>query len=372
MNHFTRALIFTSILALAGCWEDEEEAAVELGPRTVSAIQVATVDLVGKRVFSGRARATRVVSLSFRVAGSLIERQANVGDVVDAGGTVAVLDPGPFQADVAGLKADLTAAQVDFTVKDEQYGRVMTLVDSGTYSEARGDQSRGARDSASSRVDSLQSALEHAELDLSYTVLKAPYAGRVVAVYAEDFEEVSPAMPILRLLDLSKIEIVIDIPETLIALAPLVEEMAVTFDAFPGLELAGVIEEIGSEASQTTRTYPVTVVMEQPEEAVILPGMSGSAHVSKARLPDLTEGVVVPTSALRPLDAGSDQMAVWIVDEASKMVSLRPVEVGRILAVGTEVMQGLSVGEWIVTAGTFSLKENQEVRLLDDGSGEAE
>ena len=148
--------------------------------------------------------------------------------------------------------------------------------------------------------------------------------------------------------------------------------MTVTFDAFPGLELTGVIEEVGSEASQTTRTYPVTVVMDQPEEGVILPGMSGSARVSKAKAPDLGEGLVVPTSAIRPLDAGSDQMAVWTLDEASKTVSLRPVEVGRILSVGTEVTDGISVGEWIVTTGTFSLKENQEVRLPDDSSGEAE
>ena len=246
----------------------------------------------------------------------------------------------------------------------------MILVKKGTYSEAQGDAARGQRDSAAARVDSVRSALKRAELDLSYTVLEAPYAGRIVTVYAEDFEEVTAKEPIARLLDLSKIEIVVDIPETLITLAPLVEELTVNFDAFPGLELIGVIKEVGSEASQTTRTYPVTVVMDQPEDAVILPGMSGWARVSKAKRPDLTEGLVVPTSALRPLDAGSDQMAVWIVDEASKTVSLRPVEVGRLLAVGTEVTDGLSLGEWIVTAGTFSLTENQQVRLLADASGE--
>ncbi len=214
MNHLTRFLILATVVALTGC-EEEPEVEVVSAPRSVSAIQVATVDLVGQRGFTGRARASREVSLSFRVPGSLIERRVNVGDVVDAGSTVAVLDSGPFQADVSRLKADLAAAQAEFGATDEQFGRIMQLVESGTYAEARGDRARGERDSASSRVDSLQSALARAELDLSYTVLKAPYAGRVVAVYAEDFEEVSPAMPILRLLDLSKIEIVVDIPETI-------------------------------------------------------------------------------------------------------------------------------------------------------------
>lgn len=362
--------IVAAALAVSGCGE-EQEITVERGPRPVIAIQVGSTDFLGERSLPGRARAAREAALSFRVSGQLSDRRVDVGDFVEKGDTVAVLDPGPIQADVSRLKADLAASKYDFKAKDDQYDRVIILVKKGTYSEARGDMSRGERDSAAARVDSVRSALKRAELDLSYTVLKAPYAGRVVAVYAENFEEVAVKEPIVRLLDLTRIEIVVDFPETRIALAPLVEELTVTFDAFPDLELIGVIKEIGSEASQTTRTYPITVAMDQPEDAVILPGMSGWVRASKVKSPDIAGGLVVPTSALRPLDAGSDQMAVWIVDEASKTVSLRPVEVGRVLSVGTEVKEGLSLGEWIVTAGTHSLKENQQVRLLADASGES-
>jgi RND family efflux transporter MFP subunit len=362
-------IIVAATLALAGCTE-EKEIKVEHGPRSVIAIQVGSADFLGERSYPGRARAAREASLSFRVPGQLSRRHVHVGDFIEEGDTVAVLDPGPFQADVSRITADLAAAKSDHKAKHDQYDRVMVLVEKGTYSAARGDMSRSERDSAAARADSAQSSLKRAELDLSYTVLKAPYAGRIVAVYAEDFEEVNAKESVARLLDLSKVELVVDIPETLITFAPLVEEMSINFDAFPDLELTGVIKEIGSEASRTTRTYPVTVVMDQPENATILPGMSGWVRVSKVKRPDLAEGLVIPTSALRPFKAGSDQMAVWIVDQASKTVSLRPVKVGRLLSVGTEVTDGISLREWIVTAGTFSLKENQEVRLLTDASGE--
>lgn len=371
MRHRKNLLVFLVALGLISCRE-EDTTEVETGPRPVVAIQVGSTDFLGQRAFPGRARASREVALSFRVSGTMSQRNVNVGDVVEEGATVAVLDPAPFQADVARLEADLAAAEADFLAQDEQHGRVMTLVESGTYSAARGDASRATRDTAAARVASVRSSLARVEIDLSYTALKAPFPGRIVAVYAEDFEQVAAQEQIVRLLDAAQVEIVVDIPETLISLVPLVEEMTVTFDAFPDLELISVIKEIGAEASQSTRTYPVTLAMDQPEGVAILPGMSGSARASKVSAPDMAAGLVIPETALLPLQEGGDQMAVWVVDAASNTVSLRPVQLGRLLSIGIEVTEGLVADEWVVTSGTHSLTENQGVRLPARGAGESE
>jgi multidrug efflux pump subunit AcrA (membrane-fusion protein) len=56
----------------------------------------------------------------------------------------------------------------------------------------------------------------------------------------------------------------ISVPESLISYAPYVERTTVTFDAFPGFEVPAMIKEIGREASQATRTYPVPLIMGQP------------------------------------------------------------------------------------------------------------
>jgi multidrug efflux pump subunit AcrA (membrane-fusion protein) len=57
-----------------------------------------------------------------------------------------------------------------------------------------------------------------------------------------------------------------------------VKKVACRFDAFPDRDFLGQVTKIGSEASQTTRTYPVTVQIEQPEDVQILPGMAATVR----------------------------------------------------------------------------------------------
>ena len=80
----------------------------------------------------------------------------------------------------------------------------------------------------------------------------------------------------------------------------------------------------------------------------------------------------VPPGAVRPSGSGGDGLAIWIVDPASGTVALRTVMTGRVLSSGIEIKDGLSEGEWVVTAGINSLVEGQKVRLPDASAGVAQ
>src|SRR6185437_518487 len=86
-------------------------------------------------------------------------------------------------------------------------------------------------------VRSLEAAQERARLDLGYTELRAPFAGIVSAVFAEAFEEVNPSKPVMRLIDPVDVEMIVNVPESLISLVPHVIDLRATFDAFPGIEI---------------------------------------------------------------------------------------------------------------------------------------
>ncbi|SHG25947.1 RND family efflux transporter, MFP subunit [Kaistia soli DSM 19436] len=337
-------------------------------------MQVGVATALGQRQFPGLAKAAQEAMLTFRVSGQIASLPVRVGQKIEAGTIVAALDDSSYRSDVTRLQADLDQANADLQLKSDQYDRILPLVKSGTYPKARGDDALSAREGATARVQSVRSALQRAQIDLDQTVLKAPFEGRVVAVYPEVFEEVRAQQQIVRLLDLRRLEAVIDIPETLITLVPLVGSIEARFDAYPDTVLKGEVVEIGTEASQLTRTFPVTIAMDQSADAkvVILPGMAGNFRVATVDEGEAQKQIVVPPAAVRPLEPGKAPLAVWVLDPATAKVALRPVQVGRVVQGGLEVKEGLKPGEWVVTAGANSLAEAELVRLPPEGEASPE
>jgi RND family efflux transporter MFP subunit len=291
-----------------------------------------------------------------------------VGDVVTQGQVLARIDPRDFQVELRNAEAQLEEAKALLVLREDEYARAQTAFERGGIADIELSRQLAERDRAKAQVDSNGAAVEAAEDNLEYTNLKAPFDGIVVATYVENFEQVLGKQQILRVLDDSKIEMIVDIPEQLISMAPYVEGITCTFDAFPGRDVSAGVKEIGTEASQTTRTYPVTLIMDQPPDFKILPGMTGRAR-GRARAPgaDAAEGLEVPVSAVASADGQTGH--VWVIDETTGTVSRRPVTVVEMTAVGIRV-QGVDPGEWVATAGVHYLTEGQKVKILADEADE--
>lgn len=357
------------LVAVSAACEREQETPKQV-IRPVHAMQVGDFSAFMERSFVGRATAQNEVNLSFRVAGPLVARPVDVGDRVKKGDLVAALDTSTFQADVDRLKGEVSKAEAILERAVLELDRQKKLLSKGWVTQAKIDTVSAVEAASRSGADAARSALERAELDLSYTTLTAPFDGVVVNTFVENFEFVQAQQPILRVLDASNIEFTVFVPEGLISYAPYVTEIGVRFDAFPDLEIAARIKEIGREASQATRTYPVTLVMSQPEGVEILPGMAGKADI-KSQPPETAKegGIEVPATAVFT-DEDTSKSYVWVVSEADKTLSRREVEVGGLSRFGARISGGIEPGEWIVTKGVNSVKEGQTVRILDeDGQG---
>ena len=363
--------LFTCCLLAAliffGC---QEEIPPKDITRMVRAVKVSDPAEFAKRWFPGQAKATQEVDLSFRVAGPLIERPVNVGDTMSRDQLMARIDPRDFEVDLRNVQGQLERSKAELQRAEADYERVIRIQkqDPGAVSQAMIDRNYQLVASTKAEIRSFQAVVASARDRLSYTFLKAPFDGIVTDTYVENFQDVKARQPIVRLIDHSQIEMIISIPEDLIHNADYLQAagrvFVVHFDPFPDLEIEAEIKEIGKEASRTTRTYPVTLIMDQPEDIKILPGMAGKAKRGIA-VPDMKgqSDIIIPETALfSPGD--SDTSYVWVIDDQAKTVSKRKVTTGTLLDSGVAITDGLKPGEWIATAGVHYLKEGQPVRIL--------
>lgn len=360
---------FVLLIALlfSACGEDSAQKA-ETPPRPVKVVRVADANLIAGRALPGQARSVREAMLSFRVAGRIQERRVKPGDQVKEGDVVAILDAAPYQAELDAATANLQRVQAASANAASQLDRDKQLLAKGFIAKARFENSDSAAKQALAEVKSVEAAQERAKLELGYTELRAPFAGFVSAVFAEAFEEVKPQEPVVRLVDPTEIEMVVNVPESLISYAPYVVDLKATFDAFPGIEIPAELAEVGKEPSETTRTYPVKVLLTPPQGVAILPGMAGRLRGKPGpEIARQTKGVVIPLSAAFSPDDATGSF-VWVVNDAAKTVHRQPVTLGEPVVGGVSVTDGLTPGSLVVAVGVHSLQEGQAVRILEEAT----
>jgi RND family efflux transporter MFP subunit len=327
---------------------------------------VGNLEALEQRSFPGRAQAAQEVDLSFRIEGPLIARPVRVGTEVKTGDLIARIDPRDFEVRLRTAEGNLQRALASKERAQRDYERNLNIQrqDPGAISQAAIDRAREALDLAKADIAALEASVDAAKDALSYTYLQAPFDGTVVATYVENFEFVQPRQRIVRLLDKTRIKFVVNIPETVISSVPYAHSIYVEFDTFPGVRISADVIEIGTEASQTTRTFPVTLIMDQPEGIQILPGMAGRAS-GKVRQPGDAEkpDIVIPVTAVFSPESDGKSY-VWVIDESGNTVSRREVEIQSVMRSGMVVKQGLERGEMIATAGVHFLTEGQQIRPM--------
>jgi RND family efflux transporter MFP subunit len=351
ITRWPRAVPLSALLfVVLGCAEEPPEKEVL---RPVRSIVVGDPSVVSNRWWPGRAKATQEVDLGFEVTGQLAERSVKVGDNVKAGTVMARLDPRDYENALVRAKAERDRARAFFD-------RVAEAATTGAVARQDVDDARARFNQADAEVKIAQKAVDD-------TRIVAPFDGVVSRTFVDNFQNVLAKQPVIRFLDVSRIEMTVNIPEAFISLAPYVKDLRVRFDALPGHELRATIKEIGGEASQSTRTYPVTLILDPASQgADVKPGMAGEATAGRIEIPDdlRQERVEVPAAALfSPDGAAPEDTFVWVVDGQTKTVSRRKVTTGELTERGGTLVQGLEAGERIVTAGVSYLREGQKVRI---------
>ena len=348
-------------LLLAGCGDRTEE---EPPLRPVRYEQVFATGGTRTRSFSGTAEASLEYSLSFKVSGTIDQLPVRVGDRVRASDLIAVLDAEDYRVQVHEAEAALSQAQAQERNAKASYERVRLLYENNNASKSELDAARAGYESAAASVEAADQRLRLSRLKLGYTRLRAPVDGAVASRHVEVNEHIQPGRPIVMLTSGSRLKVKVAVPGVLIGQIREGNPVNVSFDALPARAFTAKITEVGVAATEVGSTFPVMVLLDEEDEA-ILSGMSAEVAF-RFESEDDRERFVVPTFAVSEDRGGRFVFVVEPTENGRGIVLRRAVQVGELTAGGIEIFDGLEDGDLLVTAGISRIQDGLQVRLSPD------
>lgn len=351
-------------LLLVGCHDQEPP----LTRQEVFPVKLITLDEGregGLLRYPGQVLASERSDLSFRIGGELRELAVKAGDEVQEGDLIARLDERDAQR-------QLDNARSAFQLASATFERMRVSLDRGAISRAQFDEAKASYLSA-------RAALNSAEDQLSYTVLKAPFSGLVASVPVENFQIVGAQQTIAELQQPGNIDVTFQLPEQQMrhidkvrAEAMLDDGEDVIWVAFSddGRRYPAHYREHDSSVSEGSLSYEVTLTLPEPDDVMVLSGMSATVLLDiDALTADGKHQWVVPTAAVMIPDDSPQQAVVWrfIADHPEDANSPGHVEAvkvtpGRITADGMLIEGDLAVGDRLVSAGAQTMLEGREAR----------
>lgn len=312
-----------------------------------------TLDLVGSVTFDPDA----VADIGGRISGRITRVMVTVGDTVKSGQPLVELE----SHNLGEALAELLSAQANLIAAENRSQRESTLAEkqlsSATVVEAARADAKALRaevNGAEQRL--LAMGLMPGEIKKLHTgdgprtiTLRAPIAGEVVERYAVLGQVVDPTEPIMRIADLSRLWVELDVYERDLAHVAVGDQAEIRMETYPDKVFSGTVSYINATVDVATRTARVRIEVPNPER-LLRPGQFVHAHLST-------------TGATKPIIAIPRRAVLQVEGEPSVFVSVddkrfvaRPVELGSVAGDLVEVKRGLLEGERIVTEGGFVLK----------------
>jgi multidrug efflux pump subunit AcrA (membrane-fusion protein) len=218
------------------------------------------------------------------------------------------------------------------TAQQLEHMRAQFITAEAQYSAARSDLSRMEAQAAQA-----EAALAEARTMLDYTVIRAPFSGKVVKKTIEVGTMVSPGQPLFYIESPSQPELHAWVAESLIPFISVGERFDVTIDAIKRT-IPGVVREIVPQSESPTRTVLVKIALPPDEELVN--GLFGRFTISYGSYSTL----VIPKQAVKEVG----QVRIVHVRKSDGSISRRFVTVGRTHGDLVEVLTGLTAGEEVI------------------------
>jgi membrane fusion protein (multidrug efflux system) len=354
-----------SLLLLHGCDNPQQQAKAELPPAAVTVVPVAEEEITPTVTFTGRVQAQDKVDLRARIDGFLEKRLFSEGQDVKRGDLLFVIEQAPYKSAIAEIKAEIQKAEATLMLANIEVKRATELLAKEVGTQKRLDDVTMQQTRARGEIARLKASLEKAELNLSYTEIRAPLAGRIGRAMVSVGNYVGPSSePLATIVKQDPIYVSFPVTQR--------EMLQIKKDRKPGeteptiyVQLAdgsryaqaGKADFVDVTVSQGTDTVQVRATFPNPNR-VLVDGQL-VAVVAEIGMPQRT--LLIPQQALQMDQAGA---FVLVVDGDNK-VEVRRIELGSAPGAQVSVTKGLKAGEKIITEGMQKVRPGDAVRMTE-------
>lgn len=339
-------------LLLSLCWLllacSEQEQSQPQTQLTVTHQVLASPVTAQYRDFIGQVVPAELTPLSFRIAGEISQVFIKPGEPVTKGQVLVKLD-------ARKAEQKLAETQSKHVLAKRQMARAQGLVNQQLISQAELDE-------LIANVKLAQINQQLAEAQLKYSVIRAPFTGLVSEVNKENFENIAPGEPVIKLYQNDKIYIKIQLPDVILArFNP--EKKATDYRPEVLFAHSTTPQEVSllehtMQLTPQTQAFEAWFVMPQTVPAT-LPGTTATVHIDLIKAGISGElGFQVPMNALDPGNTAK-QFYLWkIID---KHLKKQEVDVMQMSTQGALVLNGLKEGDVIATSHLNQLREGMQV-----------
>jgi len=341
------AIALLWVMPISGCNRSEskaqpEEARKESENRVVqvSIVKIEPGLMKDILVLPGETEAWQDVRVPADTGGLVAWVGPREGDAVRKGELLAKID-------VSTLKANLDKAEAAAQLADELYQRRKTLFEEKILTKEDLDRSQTERTLAYGN-------LKQAQVEYERGSTLAPISGLVNHLYVDEGEFIERGKPMLDLVNVDRIKVNANVPELDVRYLKVGQKTMVRIDAFPDRQLQGIVDFVAYKADPATKTFPVKVIIENPDHA-IRPGMIARVAFLKRIIPD---ALTAPLFALT--DKGGERL---LFVEKDGVVQARSVSIGIIEGDRIQITKGLNPGDHLIVAGQTEVEEGMRVKV---------
>lgn len=304
-----------------------------LVPVRTEAVQCADVPEI--ITFAGRIEADPTVTLAFDLGGTVAVMGTDKGMTVNQGQILVTLDD-RLQA------ASLDKARTGLKQADDELKRFAELRKTGAVSESD-------YDGIKARADMATATLKEANAYYDKCRILSPISGVVEDRMINVGEFTAPGMPVIRVANLARLKIVIDVPERDVFSLKTGQDVPVQVDALPGRQFMGKVTYVAASADSKSNTFRVEITLLNPE-GMLRPGVIAKVALTRRIL---TSAMSVPLASLIP---SKGQYIAYVMKDGHAV--RRIVKLVAMVGSRAVIMEGIQAGESVIVEGQ---------RLASDG-----